>query len=233
MTGPRDQRDPLISGPERWRWPWDRSKDVHIGDRTRVSSDAVDQPAGLRMPRIQVGPARGLQRVFGESGAPSAWRVMIVRLAIIAAIGYHAAATLAWITGAEDGRAILAVLGKLIPHIGGVDVGHWLALGGAAWSWQPKIAIVSALLLRMVAFNAARRDPIGGIWMAATALTVDTATWVFVGLKLSGVAYSPVEGVALITLLKVEAGVLLGLFFILAPTGRRKLGETDAHFNRG
>lgn len=48
-----------------------------------------------------------------------------------------------------------------------------------------------------------------------------------------GAAWSPAEGAALITLLKVEGAVLLGLFFIMAPTGRRKPGETDAHWNRG
>ena len=35
------------------------------------------------------------------------------------------------------------------------------------------------------------------------------------------------------TLLKVEGAVLLGLFFLMAATGKKKLGETDAHFNRG
>lgn len=226
-------RDPLISGPERWRWPWDRAKDVHIGDRARVSSDAVDRPDGFRLPRIRVGPARDLQRVFGERGAPAAWRVMVVRLAVIAAVAYHAAAGLSWVTGPEDARVTLAFIGKLVPHIGGVDVGHWLALGGAAWSWQPKAAVVGALLLRLVAFNTAARDPIGGIWMAVMALAIDAATWVFVGRNLGGMAYSPAEGAALVTLLKVEAAVLLGLFFLLSPAGRRKLGETDAHFNRG
>ena len=31
---------------------------------------------------------------------------------------------------------------------------------------------------------------------------------------------------------EIEAA-LLGLFFLFAPTGKRKLGETDAHWNRG
>ena len=53
------------------------------------------------------------------------------------------------------------------------------------------------------------------------ALAIDTATWVFVGTKLSGVAFSPEEGAALVTLLKVEGGVLLGLFFLLAPLAKR------------
>ena len=230
---PNDRRDPLISGPPKFRWPWDRAKDVDIGDQVRAPSDSVDQPGRFRIPGLRAPAAVGFRRLHGETGAPALWRVMLVRLAILAALAYHAAAGLAWITGLEDARRILAVLGKLIPHIMGVDVGHWYAMGGVAWLWQTRIAIVGAFLLRAVAFNTAARDPIGSIWMAATALAIDTATWVFVGTRLSGGAFSPEEGAALVTLLKVEGGVLLGLFFLLAPTGKKKLGETDAHFNRG
>lgn len=84
-----------------------------------------------------------------------------------------------------------------------------------------------------MALDTAVRDPIGKIRMAATALAIDTAAWVFVGMSLSGVAFSPEEGAALVTLLKVEGGVLLSLFFLLVPGGKRKPGETDAHLNRG
>lgn len=225
-------RDPLISGPPKFKWPWDRAKDVNIGEGARAPSDSIDQPAGFRMPAFKTPAGVGFRRP-GQTDAPAGWRVLLVRLAIIAAIAYHGAAGLAWITGPDDARGILTFLGNLIPDIAGIDVGHWYALGGAAWLWQPKTALVGAFALRLVAFNTARRDPVGGIWMAATALAIDTATWVFVGMKLSGVAFSPEEGAALVTLLKVEGGVLLALFFLLAPGGQKKPGGTDAHFNRG
>lgn len=96
-----------------------------------------------------------------------------------------------------------------------------------------RIANVTAFPHRLVALDTAGRDPVGGIWMAATALAIDTAARVFVGIRLSGAAFSPEEGAALVTLLKVEAGVLLGLFFLLAPRGRRRPGEVDPHLNRG
>lgn len=38
---------------------------------------------------------------------------------------------------------------------------------------------------------------------------------------------------ALTTLLEVETAALFGLFCLLAPTGKKTLGTTDAHFNRG
>lgn len=96
-----------------------------------------------------------------------------------------------------------------------------------------RIANVTALLHRLVALSTAGRDPVGGIWMAATALAIHTATWVFVGMRLSGDAFSPEERAAPVTLLKVEAGVLLGLFFLLAPRGRRRPGEVDPHLYSG
>lgn len=230
---PNDRRDPLISGPPKFRWPWDRAKDVNIGEGTRAPSDSIDQPAGFRMPEFKAPAGVGVRRPAGVTGAPSGWKVLLVRLAIIAAIACHAAPALAWITGPEDARDILAVLGKLIPDIAGVDVGHWYAFGGAAWLWQPRMAIVGAFLLRLAAFNAARRDPSGAIWIAATALAIDTATWVFAGTRLSGVAFSPEEGAALVALLKVEGGVLLALFFVTSPGRRRKPGEGDAGVDRG
>lgn len=226
-------RDPLISGPPKIRWPWDRAKDVNIGEGTRAPSDSVDQPAGLRMPGFKAPTAPRVQQVQAGTGAPAGWRVLLVRLAVLTAIAYHAAAALAWITGPDDARRILTFLGARIPDIAGIDVGHWYASGGAAWLWQPRMAIVGAFLLRLVALSTAGRDPVGGIWMAATALAIDTATWVFVGIRLSGAAFSPEEGAALVTLLKVEGGILLGLFFLLAPGSKKKPGETDAHLNRG
>lgn len=69
--------------------------------------------------------------------------------------------------------------------------------------------------------------------MAATTQAIDTAVRVFVGMRPSDAALSPEEGAALVALLKVEGGVLLGLFFLLTPRGRRKPGETNTCLNRG
>lgn len=229
---PDDRRDPLISGPPKFRWPWDRAKDVDIGDRNRVSSDSIDRPAGFSIPGFKAPAGVGFGR-RGGTGAPAGWKIILVRLAVIGAVAYHAAPALAWATGPVGGRQLLDIFGRLIPDVAGVDVGYWYATGGAAWFWQPGLVIVGALLLRLAAFNSASRDPVGAIWIAATALVLDLITWLAIGLKLWGTAYSPAEGAALITLLKVEGAALLGLFFILAPTGKRKLGETDAHVDRG
>lgn len=229
---PQPPRDPLISGPERWRWPWSRGQDVNIGSQIRTPSSAVEAPG----PRKSAGPdapARvHLQHVYGETGKAAGWKVFLVRLAVGLAILYHLAPQLGRVTGATTARSLLTFLGEQMPRLLDVDVGLWFSLGASGWFWQPFLAAAGAALMRLVAYNTARRDPLGAIWIAAAALAVDTATWIFVGLKLSGTAWSPAEGAALTTLLKVEGAVLLGLFFLMAPTGKKKLGETDAHFNR-
>ncbi len=90
------------------------------------------------------------------------------------------------------------------------------------------LAALGAGFLRLVAINSAGRNPVGALWIAAVALAIDTATWLSVGLKLGGQAYSPAEAAALITLLKIEGMVLLGLFLILSLLGRRRLDRTVA-----
>lgn len=62
-----------------------------------------------------------------------------------------------------------------------------------------------------------------GLWPmrgSDVAPAIDTAAWVFVVMRLSGVAFSPEKGAALIPLLKVEGRVLLGLFLGLTPSGK-------------
>jgi hypothetical protein len=127
-------------------------------------------------------------------------------------------------------RGLLAAMGGFIPVFEDFDAARWLVPAASAWLWQPFFAVLLAGLLRIAALNTAKRAPLAAIWAAAAALLVDAATWMFVGLRLWGDAYSAAEGEALIALLKVEAGALLVLFFLLAPTGKKRLGQTEADF---
>jgi hypothetical protein len=101
-----------------------------------------------------------------------------------------------------------------------------------AWSWQPLAVTGIGVAVRLWALRTASRDPIQAIWIAVLALGLDLITWLTLGLKAGGGAYTPDQAQALILLLKVEGGLLLGLFGLIAPRGARKLGETDAHYNR-
>lgn len=227
MSLSRPPQDPLISGPPTWRWPWSRGRDVEIGVRAPRPTVAIEAPTPgkLKAPRQQ--------QIGVEAPGPAGWKVFLVRLALGAAVLYHLAPQIGRVVGPDNARSLLTFLGERMPPVLDVDIGRWFALGAAGWLWQPFLAGMAGVILRIVAYNAARRNPQGAIWIAATALAIDAATWVFMGLKLSGDAWSPAEGAALTTLLKVEAAVLFGLFCLLALTGGKKLGETDAHFNRG
>jgi len=229
MSLSRPPQDPLISGPPKWRWPWSRDRDVEIGTRAPRPTAAVEAPTAGK-PQA---PRQHQQQIGVEAPGPAGWRVLLVRLALGAAVLYHLAPQIGRVVGPDNARSLLTFLGERMPLVMDVDIGRWFALGAAGWLWQPFLAGMAGVILRVVAYNAARRSPLSAIWIAATALVIDAATWVFMGLKLSGDAWSPAEGAALTTLLKVEAAVLFGLFCLLASTGRKKLGETDAQFNRG
>lgn len=229
-----DDRNSIVQGPPKFRWPWARGSDLDIGasprgphgDSTVAKAARTPPAARRRLPRLADGP---------RMSAPSVQvRSLPVQVVVLVALVYHLLGPgAAFLTGGDIGaRGLLTLADSLIPPIFGFDVSRWLIPGAAAWMWQPLLAVGGAALLRLTALNTAGRDPLGAIWIAVAAAIVDLATWLFVGLKLWGTAFTPEEGQALITLLKVEGGTLLALFFILAPRGKKRLGETDEHFNR-
>lgn len=226
MSMQRPPQDPLISGPPKWRWPWSRGRDVEIGTLT-------PRPAAtLESPTPGAPKAARPQQIGVETPGPAGWKVFLVRLALGTAVFYHLAPQIGRVVGPGNARSLLTFVGERMPLVLEVDIGRWFALGAAGWLWQPLLAGMAGVILRVVAYNGARRNPQGAIWIAATALAIDAATWVFMGVRLSGDAWSPAEGAALTTLLKVEAAVLFGLFCLLAATGGPKPGGTDARINQ-
>ena len=235
------------------RWPWDGAQDVNIGSGSRtenstvnlgsaarVQNSTVNQGSTDRVENSTVGAEssgrsrraerrrrRGAQTDPASEGG--GWRSFFVTLVVTAALVFHALPHAAQsIAGLSPGavRGLLGVIGGALPQVGDFDAARWLVPAASAWLWQPLVAVLGAGVLRVIALNAARRNPLSAIWIAAAALLIDAATWLFVGLRLWGDAYSAVEGEALVTLLKVEAGVLLALFFLLGPTRKRRSAET-------
>lgn len=230
-----DQDDPnsIVSGPPKWRWPWGRAPDVAIGAQTRVSNSSVEAPEPARLPGFKRSTLPRFKRLYGQAGAPAPWKRFLVTVVLLAACLFHAlphVARMGGLVNADDARGLLVSLADYIPIVGGFDAAQWLVPAASGWLWQPFAAAFGAVVLRLVALNVAGRDPIGAIWIGVVALIVDTATWLFMGMKLQG-AYTPAEAAALVTLLEVEAGALLVLFFILAPTGKKRFGRTDADWN--
>ncbi len=229
-----DNRRNIVEGPSRPPWPWNSGTDLDIGSRdgSLFGDSTVERPA--KAPKVRRARVRrALQPATATSGAAPWHRSFPVQAVILVALFYHLLGPgAALITGSEVGaRGLLALADTLIPTVAGFDPGRWLVPGAAAWMWQPLVAAGGAALMRLTALNTAQRDPLGAVWIAAAATAIDTATWLFVGLKLSGTAFTAEEAAALITLLKVEGAALLVLFFVLAPVGRRRLGQTDADWH--
>ncbi len=227
----RDNRNPIVEGPPRFRWPWSGGTDLEIGSRPipGFGDSTVDRPAraaSIRQARVR----RALQPATAGPPAASGLRALPVQAVILVALAYHLLGpAAALLTGSDTGaRGLLSLVEMVMPTFGALDPARWLVPGAAAWMWQPLLAVGGAAFLRLTALRTARRDPLGAIWIAAAAAAVDTATWIFMGVKLTGTAFTGEEAEALVTLLKIEGGALLVLFFILAPTGRKRLGQTEA-----
>jgi hypothetical protein len=237
------------------RWPWDSARDVNIGSGSRTENSTVNlgSPARVQNSSVNTGSTDRVENstVGGGSSAGSrraeqrrarharsdeapestGWRGFLVTVVVMAAFVFHALPHAAQsIAGLSPNavRGLLAAMGGVIPVFEDFDAARWLVPAASAWLWQPFFAVLLAGLLRIAALNTAKRAPLAAIWAAAAALLVDAATWMFVGLRLWGEAYSAAEGEALIALLKVEAGALLVLFFLLAPTARKQRGRHDA-----
>lgn len=248
----------IVSKGGGFRWPWDRAQDVNIGSGARTENSTVNlgSPARVQNSTVNLGATDRVEnstvdaepsgrsrraerrrkratRPYQSSGA-TGLRSLAVTVVVMAAFVFHAfphAGRMGGTVSPNEVRGFLVAVGSFLPVIGDVDLARWLVPAASAWLWQPFAAAIGAGVLRMVSLNTAQRDPLAAIWIAGAALLIDAATWLFMGLKLWGEAYSAVEGEALITLLKIEAGVLLALFFLLAPTRKKRLDQTGGNLS--
>ncbi len=228
-----DRGNNIVEGPPKWRWPLGgRPSDLQIGSHggSPAGDSTVDRPEPARKPGLKVKPqAAGRIRLAGAR--PAQWKTLAVTVLVGAAFFFHALPQLVrmgGLVGIVDARGMIVDMLGVIPIVGGVDVVQTLVPAISGWLWQPLVVAFGAAVLRLVAISTARRDPLSALWIAGAALLVDLGTWLFMGLKLSGVAFTEVEGEALMTMLRVEGAALLILFFILAPTGKKRPGKTDA-----
>lgn len=182
--------------------------------------------------RLRDGLGRGLgdeaaqplaEPVEAEPSLPRSWKPWIIGPVVLAFALFHVAPHLADLIG--EPRAVLARL-TMLPF------GETLRDATGGWLWEPLWVGLGAMALRLRALQRMVRDPPSAVMMALIAAVFETAFWIFMGLKKTG-AYSPAEASALILMLKIEGGAILGLFLLFAPLGKRKFGETDAHRNRG
>ncbi|ATQ44505.1 hypothetical protein [Caulobacter mirabilis] len=222
-----DDRNIVSGPPRRWRWSWPRARardlDLDLGTGPRRTAGIVDVAPRSRPAQGKTRPARASRRPprFDLQQAPLAvpWKRWPATAVILAALFFHAAPHLALIgsaLSAEDARLLIYEGVHLIPWIGELEPERWLAPAASAWLWQPIAVVAAAALIRFVALSMAGRYPLGAVWVAVLALAVDGVSWLHRGLSLWGVAYTPAEGEALLTLLKVEGGALVILLFLFS-----------------
>lgn len=235
-------RDAVVDGPapgafERLRDGLGRSvraenaPELSLGASPAATAPSPDDPDLAELARMEAREAARREapppppvEEQGLASIPLSWKPWVIGPIVLAFGLFHVAPHLADMAG--EPRAVLGGLFGPLPY------GDTLSNAAAGWLWEPVWVWLGAMALRLRALQRMFRDPPGAIMMALIAAAFETGFWIFMGLKQTG-AYSPAEASALILMLKIEGGVVLGLFFLFAPTGRRRLGETDAHWNRG
>lgn len=196
-------QDPIVDGPE--PGPPERLRDGLGRSVNDETAGRPDPPPVPKAPRV-----------------PAGWRPWVIGPVVLALALFHIAPQLAHLLGPAH-----QVLGGLTV----LPLGDTLSDAARGWLWEPLWVALGAMALRLRALQRMFRDPPSAVVMALIAAVFEGAFWVFMGLKRTG-DYSPAEAAALILMLKIEGGAILGLFLLFAPLGRRKLGETDAHWNR-
>lgn len=240
-------KDPIVDGPE--PGPFERLRDglgrsvrgepapeVTLGApapaKAPQAQPASDDPEIAELERMEAQeaaeraapPPKPADEDEGLASIPLSWKPWVIGPVVLAFALFHVAPHLADLAG--EPRAVLAGFKGALPF------GDTIAAAAAGWLWEPVWVWLGAMALRLRALQRMFRDPPGAIMMALIAAAFEAGFWIFMGLKQTG-AYTPAEAAALILLLKIEGAAVLGLFFLFAPTGKRKLGETDAHWNRG
>jgi hypothetical protein len=236
-------KDPIVDGPppgpfERFRDGLGRSvrgesaPELTVGTPgAQVAAAAPQEDPDLtelaRMETREATPAAPPPQADADTGLasiPASWKPWVIGPVVLAFALFHVAPHLADMAGEPR-----AVLGSLF---GPLPFGDTLRGAAAGWLWEPVWVWLGAMALRLRALQRMVRDPPGAVTMALIAVAFETGFWVFMGRGQTG-AWSPAEASALILMLKIEGAVMLGLAFLFLPTGKRKLGETDAHWNRG
>lgn len=233
-------KDPIVDGPppgpfERFRDGLGRSvrgesapeQTVGISAAAAAQEEDPDLAGIARMEAREAAPAASPPQADEDTGLasiPASWKPWVIGPVVLAFALFHVAPHLADMAG--DPRAVLDRLFAPLPF------GDALSRAAAGWLWEPVWVWLGAMALRLRALQRMFRDPPGAVIMALIAVAFETGFWIFMGRGQTG-AWSPAEASALILMLKIEGAVMLGLVFLFLPTGRRKLGETDAHWNRG
>lgn len=215
MSGPlkvTDNRRPIVE-PGGFVWPWSQGgRDLDIGQ------SAMTQAPTFKEPTVEIGPEKKERRPKVKrapaSSTPGSGAGLFGALAglIIAFFALlHAAPHLTGIFGLAD---LFYDLVEEIPQ------GPLIAAASRAWAFEPTAVWIITLIMRFVAFNAAKKEARGALALAAFAVLVDAIVWFAAGRDSGG------DQGALLILLAAEVLLTFGLVVIGGIlVGRRRRQE--------
>ena len=206
-----DNRRPIVE-PGGFVWPWSQGgRDLDIGQSAMTPGVTFKAPTveigpekKERRPRVKRTPALGTPAA-GAGGFGALAGLIIAFFALL-----HAAPHLTGIFGLAD---LFYDLVEEIPQ------GPLIAAASRTWAFEPMAVWIITLIMRFVAFQAARKEARGALALAAFALLIDAIVWFAAGRDSGG------DQGALLILLAAEVLLTFGLVVaggILAGRRRRQ-----------
>lgn len=217
MSGPikiTDNRRPIVE-PGGFVWPWSNGgRDLDLG---QSAQGGLTPPVEFKTPTIEIGPEKKQRRPRqrrsspavpmskGATGLFGALAGLIVAFFLL----LHGAPHLTHMFGLGD---LFYGLVETIPQ------GDLIAGASRAWGFDLAGVWIITLIIRVVAFNMAKKEPQGALMTAGLAAVVDAVTWFAVGRERPG------DHGALLILLALELLLTVGLVAlsgVLAANRRR------------
>ena len=218
MSGPikiTDNRRPIVE-PGGFTWPWSKGgRDLDIGQSANGAS--MTPGVTFREQTVEVGPEKKERRprirrsaAFNAPAKGTGLFGALAGLIIVFFALLHAAPHLTGIFGLAD---LFYDLVEEIPQ------GPLIAAASQAWAFEATAVWIITLVMRLVAFNAAKKEARGALALAALAMLIDGCAWFAFGRQ------GPGDQTALLYLLGAElllTGGLVVVGGILAGQRRRQ-----------
>ncbi len=196
MSGPSkitDHRRPIVE-PGGFVWPWSQG-----GTDLDLGQSAINSGVTFREQTVEVGPQKAQRRprikrspAFQATQRPGVLNGVLPLVIGVLAV-FHASPHISGFLGLTD---LLFSLAAELPF------GEVLSPAARAWGFAPLWVWAGALVLRVVAIDAAKRSAMVALTLAVAAFLLEAGAWIVLGAGREG------QG-PLVTLLLVEGAVLL------------------------
>ena len=214
MSGPlkvTDNRRPIVE-PGGFVWPWSRGgRDLDIGQ------SALSPTPTFKAPTVEVGPEK--KQSQPRAKRPPASNTPAKASGLFGALAGLIIAFFALLHAAPHLTGIFGLADLFYDLVEGIPQGPLIAAASRTWTFEPTAVWIITLIMRFVAFNAAKKEARGALALAAFAVLVDGIVWFAAGRDSGG------DQGALLTLLGAEVLLTFGLVVvggILAGRRRRQ-----------